>query len=123
MQMVQKLGAASVALLLATGCAAAQTRTILVLDATAQMSAKFGQLRKIDAVKSAVTAAASRMDSKAPLALWAFGTNPSGKCDGKGELVKLQPAGQRRRRNRKGAGYGAAESGARCSLCHFAIRT
>ncbi len=93
MQMVQKLITAGMALLLATGCAAAQTRTILILDATAQMSAKFGHLRKIDAVKSAVTAAVSRMDPKAPLALWAFGTDPVKKCGGKGELVRLQPAG------------------------------
>src|SRR5208337_2199104 len=37
----------------ALDCAAGETRTILILDATAQMSAQFGQQRKIDAMKSA----------------------------------------------------------------------
>ena len=73
--------------------AAAEGRAILVLDATAQMSAQLGQHRKIDAVKTAVAAAASRMDRQVSLAVWAFGTNPARKCDDKGELVSLQPAG------------------------------
>ncbi len=76
----------------AMNCAAGETRTILILDATAQMSAKLGQNRKIDAVKSAVAAAASRMEPKATLAIWAFGTNPAKKCEDRGELVPLQPA-------------------------------
>ncbi len=73
-------------------CAAGETRTILILDATAQMSAKLGQYRKIDAVKNAVTAAASRMEPNAALAIWAFGTNQAKKCEDRGELVPLQPA-------------------------------
>ncbi|MGO9172310.1 MAG: hypothetical protein ACLP7P_10140 [Rhodomicrobium sp.] len=75
----------------ALDCAAGETRTILILDATAQMSAQFGQQRKIDAMKSAAAAAAARMDAKAWLAAWAFGTNPSKKCEDRGELVHLQP--------------------------------
>jgi len=55
------------------------------------MSAQFGQQRKIDAMKSAAAAAAARMDAKASLAAWAFGTNPSKKCEDRGELVHLQP--------------------------------
>ncbi len=77
----------------AMSCAAAETRTILILDATAPMSAKLGQYRKIDAVKSAVTAAVSRMEPKAALAIWAFGTNPAKKCEDRGELVPLESAG------------------------------
>ncbi len=77
----------------AMSCAADGNKTILILDATAQMSAKLGQQRKIDAVKSAVAASVSRMESQAPLAVWAFGTNPGKKCEGTGELVRLQPAG------------------------------
>ena len=55
------------------------------------MNAQFGQQRKIDAMKSAVAAAAVRLDAKASLAAWAFGTNPSKKCEDRGELVHLQP--------------------------------
>lgn len=77
----------------ATGCFAGETRTILILDGTAQMSAKLGQQRKIDAAKSAISAAAARMAPNGSLAVWAFGTNPSKKCEDRGELVPLQPAG------------------------------
>ncbi len=76
----------------APGCAAAESRAILILDATAQMSAKLGQNRKIDAVKTAVADAASRMDAQVSLAIWAFGTNPAKKCEDKGELVSQRPA-------------------------------
>ncbi len=77
----------------APGIAQAESRTVLILDATAQMSARLGQRSKIEAVKTAVTAAASRMDPQAPLSVWAFGTNPAKKCEDRGELVPLQPAG------------------------------
>jgi hypothetical protein len=73
-------------------CAADESRTILILDATAQMSAKFGQHRKIDALKSAVSAAVNRMSPDTALAVWAFGTNSAKKCEDRGELVRLQPA-------------------------------
>jgi hypothetical protein len=73
-------------------CAADESRTILILDATAQMNAKLGQQRKIDAVKSAVSAAVNRMNPDAQLAVWAFGTNPAKKCEDRGELVRLQAA-------------------------------
>ena len=76
----------------AMSCAAAESRAILILDATAQMSAKLGQNRKIDAVKTAVADAASRMDAQVSLAVWAFGTNPAKKCEDKGELVSQRPA-------------------------------
>jgi hypothetical protein len=72
-------------------CATAENRTIVVLDATAQMSAKFGQQRKIDVVKGAITAAVVRMEPQASLGVWAFGTNPANKCEDRGELVRLQP--------------------------------
>jgi hypothetical protein len=72
--------------------AAAESRAILILDATAQMSAKLGQNRKIDALKTAVADAASRMDAQVSLAVWAFGTNPAKKCEDKGELVSQRPA-------------------------------
>ena len=81
----------------APGCAAAESRAILILDATAQMSAKLGQNRKIDAVKTAVADAASRMDAQVSLAIWAFGTNPAKKCEDKGELVSQRPARPRPR--------------------------
>jgi hypothetical protein len=76
----------------AAGHAAAESRTVFIIDATAQMSAKLGQLRKIDAVKSAVGGAAARMDPSASVALWAFGTSPSKKCESRSELVPLKPA-------------------------------
>jgi hypothetical protein len=76
----------------ATRCGAGEGPAILVLDATAQMSAKLGQQRKIDAVKSAVSATVNRMSPDAQLAVWAFGTNPAKKCEDKGELVRLQAA-------------------------------
>ena len=74
------------------GCAAAESRTVFVVDATAQMNAKLGQQRKMDAMKSAVSAAAARLDTSAQVALWAFGTNPARKCEDRGALVPLQPA-------------------------------
>jgi hypothetical protein len=76
----------------ASRCAADGSPAILILDATAQMSAKLGQHRKIDAMKSAVSAAVSRMSPDAQLAVWAFGTNPAKKCEDRGELVRLQAA-------------------------------
>ncbi len=72
--------------------AAAEVRDILVLDTTAQMSAKFGQQRKIDAMKNAVNAAVSRMAPETQVSVWAFGINPSKKCEDRGELVRLQKA-------------------------------
>ncbi len=70
-----------------------QGKTVLVIDATAQMGAKLGQVRKIDAVKTAAGDAASRMDPQSALAVWAFGTDPARKCEDKAALVPLQPAG------------------------------
>ncbi|MBI4725281.1 MAG: hypothetical protein HY765_09970, partial [Rhodomicrobium sp.] len=74
-------------------CSADEAPAIFILDSTAQMSAKLGQQRKIDAVKSAVNTAASLIAPTAPFALWAFGTNPAKKCGDKRELVPLQAAG------------------------------
>jgi hypothetical protein len=76
------------------GRAAAESRTVFIIDATAQMSAKLGQQRKIDAVKGSVSGAAARMDPGASVALWAFGISPSKKCEGRSELVPLNPASQ-----------------------------
>jgi hypothetical protein len=76
----------------AARCAADGSAAILILDATAQMGAKLGQQRKIDAMKSAVSGAANRMNPEARLAVWAFGTNPAKKCEDRGELVRLQAA-------------------------------
>ncbi len=79
--------------LFAAGPVAAQSKTVLVIDTTAQMSAKLGQVRKIDAVKSAVADAVTRMDPQAPLGVWAFGIDPAKKCEDKAALVPIQPAG------------------------------
>jgi hypothetical protein len=68
------------------------SRTVFILDATAQMSAKLGQQRKIDAVKTAVAGAVSRLDPAASVSVWAIGTNPAKKCEDRGQLVPLQPA-------------------------------
>lgn len=73
-------------------CAAEEARTIVVLDATAQMSANLGQKRKLDWVKSGLGAAVSRMEQGHSFGLWAFGANPQKKCDEVSELVPLQPA-------------------------------
>ncbi len=74
------------------GSIAGEAPTIFIVDATAQMSAKLGQLRKIDAVKNAAAAAAVRMQPEAPLALWSFGTDPAQKCEDIRQLVPLQSA-------------------------------
>jgi hypothetical protein len=74
-------------------CAADDARTVVVLDATAQMSAALGQKRKIDWAKASIGAAAGRLDPAGSFALWSFGGNPQKKCEDKGELVPLQPAG------------------------------
>jgi hypothetical protein len=95
MQTVLKLFLCGIVLPVSAGtCAADGNPAILILDATAQMSAKLGQHRKIDAMKSAVSAAVNRMNPDAKLAVWAFGTNPAKKCDDRGELVRLQAAAQ-----------------------------
>ena len=94
MRRVLQLSLAFAALGLAqAGPAAGEGKTVLIIDATAQMSAKLGQVRKIDAVKRAAGDAASRMDPQSPLAVWAFGTDPARKCEDKAVLVPLQPAG------------------------------
>ena len=94
MRTVLKLSLILVALGVAAPAPAwAQGKSILVIDATAQMSAKLGQVRKIDAVKTAAGDAASRMDPQSPLAVWAFGTDPAKKCEDWAGLVPLQPAG------------------------------
>jgi hypothetical protein len=73
-------------------CAAEESRTVVILDATAQMSANLGQKRKLDWVKSGLGAAVDRMDQGSSFGLWAFGANPQKKCDAMSELVPLQPA-------------------------------
>lgn len=94
MRTVLRLSLCGIALCLsAMACAAAESRAILILDATAQMSAKLGQNRKIDAMKTAAADAARRMGGQVSLAVWAFGTNPARKCEDRGQLVPLQPAG------------------------------
>jgi hypothetical protein len=72
--------------------AADEARTVVVLDATAQMNAALGQKRKIDWAKASIDAAASRLDPASSFALWSFGGNPKNKCEDKGELVSLRPA-------------------------------
>jgi hypothetical protein len=96
MRTVLRLSLIGVALLgLSTMASAADgAKTVLILDSTAQMSANLGQHRKIDAVKTAVAGAVSRMDSQALLGVWAFGTDPAKKCEDMGELVALQAAGK-----------------------------
>ncbi len=74
-------------------CQAGDVRTIVILDATAQMSASLGQKRKLDWAKTGISGAVSRMDPANSFALWAFGTFPQKKCEDIGELVPLQPAG------------------------------
>ena len=56
------------------------------------MGATLGRKRKIDWVKSTVPAAIRRFAPGNFAGLWAFGTNPSKKCEDAGELVPLQPA-------------------------------
>src|SRR5215468_821836 len=95
MRIAFKVFLCGIALSLSAGsCAADGSPAILILDATAQMSAKLGQQRKIDAMKSAVSAAVNRMNPDAQLAVWAIGTNPAKKCEDRGELVRLQAAAQ-----------------------------
>lgn len=72
--------------------AAGEAPTIIILNSTAQMSAKLGSERKIDAVKKAVSAAPAYMPPETPVALWAFGTNPEKKCEGRRELLALTSA-------------------------------
>ena len=74
-------------------CQAEDVRTIVILDATAQMSANLGQKRKLDWAKTGISGAVSRMDPESSFALWAFGTLPQKKCEDIGALVPLQPAG------------------------------
>jgi hypothetical protein len=71
---------------------AEEAPTILIVDATAQMSARLGQHRKIDLVKNTLGALMRPFDPSSSLALWAFGTNSGKKCEGKSELVPLQSA-------------------------------
>lgn len=79
-------------------CAAAiqglaeEARSAVILDATAQMSAAFGQKRKLDWAKAAIKAAASRMAPGDSFAVWAFGTAPEKKCEAISELFPLQSA-------------------------------
>ena len=74
-------------------CQAEEGRTVVILDATAQMGANFGQKRKLDWAKTGISGAASRMDPGAAFALWAFGSSPQKKCEDINELVPLQAAG------------------------------
>ena len=74
-------------------CQAEDARTIIILDATAQMSAALGQKRKLDWAKTGISGAVSRMEPANSFALWAFGALPQKKCEDIGELVPLQPAG------------------------------
>jgi hypothetical protein len=94
MRTVLRLSLCGIALSLsAMNCAAGDSKTVLVLDATLQMGANLGQHRKIDAVRAAAAGAISRMDPQAPLGVWAFGADPAKKCEDKGLLVALQAAG------------------------------
>lgn len=69
-----------------------ETQAIIILDATAQMSARFGHERKVDLMKKTVASAVSRFAPSRTLAIWAFGTQPSKKCEDTRELVSLQAA-------------------------------
>jgi hypothetical protein len=77
----------------ASTCQAEQGRTVVILDATAQMAANLGQKRKFDWAKSGISSAARRMEPGNSFALWAFGTLPKKKCEDISELVPLQAAG------------------------------
>lgn len=64
----------------------------VIIDATAQMATQFGHQRKIDWVKAAVPPAVKRLGPNASVALWAFGTDPSRKCEAVSELLPFKPA-------------------------------
>ncbi|HXW21453.1 MAG TPA: hypothetical protein VEK14_00930, partial [Rhodomicrobium sp.] len=74
-------------------CQAGEGRSVVILDATAQMSANLGQKRKLDWARAGIKGAASRTDPGSAFALWAFGTSPEKKCEDISELVPLQAAG------------------------------
>ena len=76
-----------------TASRADEVRSIVILDATAQMSANLGQKRKLDWAKAALGDAARRMEPGRALAVWAFGTSPEKKCADSVELLPLQAAG------------------------------
>ena len=88
----------------AFSCLADETRSVVILDATAQMSAKFGQKRKLDWAKAAIGAAASRMAPDAVFSVWAFGISPEKKCEDISELVPLQTAGGSQQKLNKALG-------------------
>ena len=96
----------------ASTCQAEQARTVVILDATAQMAANLGQKRKFDWAKSGISGAASRMEPGGSFTLWAFGTSSREKMRG------YQRAGSASGRRRQpahvgqGAGHASAESGA-----------
>lgn len=85
-------------------CRADEARSVVILDATAQMSAMFSQKRKIDWAKAAISASASRMAPESAFAVWAFGISPEKKCEDISELVPLQPAGGSQQKLNKALG-------------------
>ncbi|WP_127076707.1 hypothetical protein [Rhodomicrobium lacus] len=69
------------ALLLATGGASAETRAVIVLDATAQMNAHLGGKTKIDTARSSIGGALAKLGPNVRASLWTFGGNPQKKCE------------------------------------------
>ena len=74
-------------------CQAEEARTVVILDATAQMGANLGQKRKLDWAKTGISGAVSRMEPGSSFTLWAFGTSPEKKCEDISELVPPEAAG------------------------------
>jgi hypothetical protein len=85
---------AALAVLIASGSASAQGPTVFVVDNTAQMAAKFGQKRRIDAAGSAISAIGKRLGTSASAGLWVYGSAPADRCDDARESVAVAPAGQ-----------------------------
>ncbi|KAI94394.1 hypothetical protein T281_11205 [Rhodomicrobium udaipurense JA643] len=77
-------------MLSATGAAAAETRAVIVLDATAQMNAHLGAKTKIDIARASITGALARLGPGASVSLWTFGGNPQKKCEDRADSLSGQ---------------------------------
>ncbi|MBJ7534167.1 hypothetical protein JDN40_08625 [Rhodomicrobium vannielii ATCC 17100] len=77
-------------LLPATGAAAAETRAVIVLDATAQMNAHLGAKTKIDIARASITGALAKLGPGASVSLWTFGGNPQKKCEDRADSLSGQ---------------------------------
>ncbi|ADP70629.1 hypothetical protein Rvan_1370 [Rhodomicrobium vannielii ATCC 17100] len=77
-------------LLSAMGAAAAETRAVIVLDATAQMNAHLGAKTKIDIARASITSALAKLGPGASVSLWTFGGNPQKKCADRADSLSGQ---------------------------------